>query len=55
MRSIKLRVKETFDPKTKIRSGKPVELHINMSSNKKYGLKTFKMGLNNIEFKQTGA
>ena len=55
MRSIKLRVKETFDPKTKIRSGKPVELHINMSSNKKYGLKTFKMGLNNIEFKQAGA
>ncbi len=54
MRSLKLRIKETFDTKTKIRIGKPVELHINMTSNKKYGQKSFKMELDSIDFKPVG-
>lgn len=54
MRSAKLRIKETFDPLTRIKAGKPVEMHINMSSNKKYGMKSFKMQLDSIDFKQSG-
>lgn len=51
LRSAKLRIKETFDPKTRVRVGKPVEMHINMLSNGKYGMSNFKMHLDNIDFK----
>ena len=51
LRSSKLRIKEAFDPKTRIKVGKPVEMHINMVSNGKYGMSNFKMQLDNIEFK----
>ncbi len=51
IRSLKLRIKESFDINTKIRLGKPVEMHINMVSNKKYGQTGFKMELDSIDFK----
>lgn len=50
LRSTKLRLTEAFDRLTKEKSGSPVELNINMSSNGKYGLTTFKMKLDNINF-----
>ena len=54
IRSAKMRVKEGFDSKTRIKIGKPVEMHINMTSNKKYGQSNFKMNLESIEFKTSG-
>lgn len=55
MRSAKLRIKEGFDPKTKIKTGKPVVMHVNMISNKKYGQSNFKMTLDDINFKPVDA
>ncbi len=50
IKSVKLRIRERFEQPTKIKSGKTIELIINMDSNKKYGLSTFKMKLNEIKF-----
>lgn len=50
LRSAKLRITEGFDNLTGIKYGRPVTLQINMSSNGKYGLSTFKMNIDNIEF-----
>lgn len=45
-----LRITETFDDLTKQRLGKPVVLNINLTSNGKYGLSTFKTKLDGINF-----
>ena len=45
-----LRMTETYDNFTKQRLGKPVVLNINMKSNGKYGLSTFKTKLDSIGF-----
>lgn len=50
IKSTKLKIKETFDEKTRQKLGKPVEMIINMTSNGKAGLKTFKMKLADISF-----
>lgn len=55
IRSTKLRLRETFDPLTKIKNGKPVELNIHMSSNGKYAQSNFKMFLDNITFSKAEA
>lgn len=50
IRSTKLRLRENFDCKTKIKSGDLVELNLHFNSNKKYGQNNFKMFLENISF-----
>lgn len=44
--NMKIRLREVIDN----RQGKPLTLNINMKSNRKYGLKTFKMNLEDINF-----
>lgn len=53
IRSKRLKVHEHFDAKTGEKYGAPVTLNINMRSNGKYGLTTFKMMLENISFTKT--
>lgn len=50
LRSTKLRITEYFDNLTGTRYGRPVTLNINLTSNGKYGLSTFKMNIDSIEF-----
>lgn len=45
-----LRLRETFNPDTKLKSGDTVTLNLNMKSNGKHGLSTFKMKLDSIYF-----
>lgn len=45
-----LRIREGFDPKTKIKKGNETILNIYLKSNQKYGKKNFKMDVDNIEF-----
>ncbi len=45
-----LRIKEFLNPNTLQKSGRPVHLNILMSSNKKYGLASFKTHLDDISF-----
>jgi len=47
-----LRLTESYNSITNEKAGKPVTLVIDMTSNKKYGLSTFKMKLDNITFEK---
>ena len=53
IRNKSLRLTENFDSDTGKKSGNPVTLILNMSSNKKYGLSTFKMKLESINFEKS--
>lgn len=50
IRSKKMRIYENFNRTTREASGAPVTLNINMNSNGKYGLTTFKINLDSISF-----
>jgi len=50
LEKLNLRITEGYNQVTRERTGAPVELHIHMDSNKKYGKSTFKMKLADISF-----
>jgi len=50
LRSTKLRIKEGFVQETKQKIGEPVSLNLHLTSNQKYGEKSFKITLNDISF-----
>lgn len=50
LRSTKLRIKEGFVQETKQKTGEPVSLNLHLTSNQKYGEKSFKITLNDISF-----
>ncbi len=45
-----IRIRQGYDPKTKIKTGSETILNIYLKSNQKYGKKNFKMDVDNIEF-----
>ena len=50
LNATKLRITESFNSETKQKTGLPVSLNIHLTSNKKYGQKTFKITLEDISF-----
>ena len=52
LRSKQLRLTESYNPMNNRRLGNPVTMFIDMASNKKYGLSTFKFKLSDISFEK---